>query len=182
MSFWQENKIPLAIVFSGLLIAFSIYFALKPFSLNSLKTSLKTEIKEKTTENNQEVVSPTTANITITNTISVTEKLSPTTDVPHLDENQIKQGLINKTTIPTDKLEYEIGERLNRENKILIRGVVKNKEEISGAGFFAYCDLEKCEVTYVGQGVPKCSQVNPYNYPLNWADYCVDTGGNTVAR
>lgn len=44
---------------------------------------------------------------------------------------------------------------------------------MSGAGFFGYCNLEKCEITFIGQGVPKCSEVNLYNYSLSWTDYCL---------
>lgn len=122
-------------------------------------------------------MTPTTASVP-------TEKivLSPTVVVPQLNEEQIKQGLLSKTIIPADKLQFEIGERRDRENKILIRGTVKNKDEEHGAGFFAYCDLEKCEVTFVGQEVPKCSEVNPYGYPLDWADYCIDEKGELVKR
>lgn len=169
MSFWQENKVPLAIIFSGIVISVSLYLALKPNSSNFFK-------KEEPIENNQQLkISPTSAFIP-------TEKPSPTLGVPILNENQIKQGLLSKTNISEDKLEFQIGERVDRENKILIRGMVKNKDEEVGANFFAYCNLQKCEVTFVGQKVPKCNEVNPYGYPLSWADYCINDGGEVVKR
>ncbi|MGB9707552.1 MAG: hypothetical protein ACPL1D_02235, partial [Microgenomates group bacterium] len=160
MSFWQENKVPLAIVFLGVVISVSLYLALKPNSLNFFK-------KEEPVENNQKLkISPISGFQEINNSPTVvsvpTEKPSLTLNTPILNENQIKQGLLAKTIIPEDKLEFKISERIDRENKILIRGTVKSKDEQSGAGFFAYCDLKKCEVTFVGQGVPKCSEVNPY--------------------
>ncbi|GAB4218766.1 MAG: hypothetical protein Fur009_1510 [Candidatus Microgenomates bacterium] len=180
MSFWQENKAPLSIVFSGIVIAVSLYFALKPIGSTLIK-------KEKVVENEQKLeISPTSISQEINTsptTVSIpTEKPSPTLGIPVLNENQIKQGLLSKTIIPDDKLEFQIGERIDRENKILLRGTVKSKDEESGAGFFAYCNLQKCEVTFVGQEVPKCSEVNPYGYPLSWADYCLDEGGEVVKR
>lgn len=180
MSFWQENKIPLAIVFSGLIIGLSLYFALKPKTdNNSLKVSQNQNSQKTetiiTSTPTKEVISPTIASIP-------TEKPVPTVGIPVLNENQIKQSLLSKTIIPEDKLEFKIGERIDRENKILIRGTLRSKDEESGAGFFAYCDLEKCEVTFVGQEVPKCSEVNPYGYPLSWADYCMNEVGEVVKR
>lgn len=179
MSFWQENKIPLAIVFSGIVIAVSLYFALKPNNSSFFK-------KERV-ENNQNSEISLTAISQVINTSPTsasipTENPSPTLSIPVLNKNQIKQGLLSKTIIPEDKLEFQIGEKIDRENKILIRGTVKSKDEESGAGFFSYCDLQKCEVTFVGQEVPKCSEVNPYGYPLSWADYCVNEGGEVVKR
>ncbi|MDH7476075.1 MAG: hypothetical protein QHH09_01220 [Microgenomates group bacterium] len=138
-------------------------------------------------ENEQKLeISPTSIseaiNISTTTASIPTEKPSPTLGVPVLNENQIKQGLLSKTIIPENKLEFQIGERVDRENKILIRGTVKNKDEESGAGFFSYCDLQKCEVTFVGQEVPKCSEVNPYGYPLSWADCCVNEEEKLIKR
>jgi hypothetical protein len=181
MSFWQENKISLAIIFSGLIIATSLYFALKPKGDNSLKLNQNQE-KQKTKTTLTSTPTPTKEIISLTTASIPTEKPTSTIGVPVLNENQIKQGLLSKTIIPEDKLEFKIGERIDRENKILIRGTLRSKDEESGAGFFAYCDLEKCEVTFVGQEVPKCSEVNPYGYPLSWADYCMNEVGEVVKR
>lgn len=183
MSFFQENKIPLAIILSGLFIALAIFFGLrgeKDFKFASNKNEPPTISQAQSlspTKILEQKLTPTTASVS-------TEKivLSSTVAVPQLNEEQIKQGLLAKTIIPADKLQFEIGERRDRENKILIRGTVKNKDDEHGAGFFAYCDLEKCEVTFVGQEVPKCSEVNPFGYPLDWADYCVDNRGEIVKR
>lgn len=183
MSFLQKNKIPIAIIISGLFIAIAIFFGLrgeKDFKVG--KNTNKQPIISQT-----QSLSPTKIlkqKLTSTTASVPTEKivLSSTVAVPQLKEEQIRQGLMVKTIIPADKLQFEIGEQRDRENRILIRGTVKNKDEEHGAGFFAYCDLEKCEVTFVGQEVPKCSEVNPYGYPLDWADYCVDNRGEIVKR
>jgi hypothetical protein len=176
MSFFQENKISLAIVLAGFLIGLGLYLGLRQ---NNLKT--QTSLKE----DNEKMITisspPTPTSIpTLTKTLSPTS--FPTVGIPQVNEEQIKKGLLAKTNISEDKLIFSIGERFARENKIFIRGTVRNKDEEHGAGFFAYCDLEKCEVTFVGQEVPKCSEVNPYSYPREWADYCIDEKGEIVKR
>ena len=97
------------------------------------------------------------------------------------DEFLIKQALLEVTEIPEDKLEFSIA----YNNGQIARGTVKNKDDQGGAGWFAaknQSTQNKWVVTYNGQGVPYCSEVNPYNYPISWADYCIDTQGNTVKR
>ena len=186
MFFFQENKIPLAIVLAGFLIGLGLYLGLRQ---NNLKT--QTSLKE----DNEKMITisspPTPTSIpTLTKTPSPTSTVVltptptsfPTVGIPQVNEEQIKKGLLAKTNISEDKLIFSIGERFARENKIFIRGTVRNKDEEHGAGFFAYCDLEKCEVTFVGQEIPKCSEVNPYSYPREWADYCIDEKGEIVKR
>lgn len=182
MSFLEKNKIPLAIIFSGIIIAVSIYFGLKSKEVKQKNQSSNTQ----STFNNYSTPTSTITTIPTHGSIpNETEIPTPTTTVPPIpkfNEEQIKQGLLSKTIISEEKLEYSIGERLDRENKILIRGTVKNKDEEHGAGFFAYCDFQKCEVTFVGQEVPKCSEINPYGYPLDWADYCLDEKRKLIKR
>ena len=64
----------------------------------------------------------------------------------------------------------------------MIKMSVRNKNTISGAMWFAAKINGQWNVTYIGHGVPECDEVNPYNYPTSWADYCMDEHGNTVAR
>ena len=114
------------------------------------------------------------------NNTSTTESQSnpPTVSI----EEAIKQELLQKTAIPEDKLVFEIAENTGK----IARGAVKNKDsQVGGAGWFAAKNQNtqnKWRVTYVGQGVPECSEVNPYNYPTSWADYCLNTQGKTVKR
>jgi len=180
MSFFQENKIPLAIVLAGFLIGLGLYLGLRQNNLTTQKVTLQTST---TTLNS--ILTPTSTKIispTLTLIFTPTPTSFPTVGIPQVNEEQIKKGLLAKTNISEDKLIFSIGERFARENKIFIRGTVRNKDEEHGAGFFAYCDLEKCEVTFVGQEIPKCSEVNPYSYPREWADYCIDEKGEIVKR
>jgi len=180
MSFFQENKIPLAIVLAGFLIGLGLYLGLRQNNLTTQKVTLQTStttLNSILTPTSTKIISPT---LTLIFTPTITS--SPSVGIPHIDEEQIKKGLLAKTNISEDKLIFSIGERFARENKIFIRGTVRNKDEEHGAGFFAYCDLEKCEVTFVGQEIPKCSEVNPYSYPREWADYCIDEKGEIVKR
>ncbi|MCD6225618.1 hypothetical protein J7J95_00850 [bacterium] len=91
-------------------------------------------------------------------------------------------ALSEKTGIPEDEIHFSVGEQIKKEDKILLRGGVSREGEMGGAAFFAVVDENGVKVTYAGQGVPLCSEVNPHDYPLSWADYCVDENGNTVPR
>ena len=53
---------------------------------------------------------------------------------------------------------------------------------MGGAGFLGYIDNTGVHITYAGQGVPECKDVNPYNYPTSWADYCTSQNGDTIKR
>lgn len=97
------------------------------------------------------------------------------------DKEAIKQSLLQVSEIPENKLEFEIADN----NGQIARGTVKNKDDQGGAGWFAakkQNTQNKWKVTYIGQGVPKCTEVNPYNYPTSWADYCLNSQGQAVAR
>ncbi len=124
--------------------------------------------KNRKTENTQQVDTTLTTN---------NQSSQPTIS----DEEAIRQELLQKTNIPENKLEFEI----SVNNGKIARGSVKNKDDQGGAGWFAAKNQNtqnKWKVTYVGQGVPKCTEVNPYNYPTPWADYCLNAQGKTVKR
>ena len=97
-------------------------------------------------------------------------------------KSDILQALAIKTGIPEDKIEFSIGDQIKEGNRVLLRGTVSREGEMGGAGFFAAVDNRGVKVTYTGQGVPKCSEVNPYGYPKSWADYCINAQGQTVRR
>ena len=97
-------------------------------------------------------------------------------------KTELLQALSQKTGIPKDKITFSISNKVPRGGKILLRGGVSQKGAIGGAGFFGYVDHQGVHITYSGQGVPKCSEVNPYDYPLSWADYCLNSQGQPVRR
>ena len=91
-------------------------------------------------------------------------------------------ALSQRTTIPENEIKFSVGNETEKDNKILLRGTVSREGEMGGAGFFAVVDQNGVQVTYAGQGVPQCSEVNPYGYPVSWADYCLDQNNNVVPR
>jgi hypothetical protein len=100
-------------------------------------------------------------------------RATPPEPVTLSDEEMIREALVAKTGIPESELSYSIGESTGW----IARGTVKRAGETGGAGFFAAKDMEMVwVVTYVGQGVPACDEVNPYGYPTSWADYCMESG------
>ncbi len=94
------------------------------------------------------------------------------------DEELIKQALLDKTGINPADFMFDIADN----NGTIARGTVKDKNDIGGAGWFAHKSNGVWTITYVGQGVPKCSEVNPYGYPVSWADYCLNSQGKPVHR
>jgi hypothetical protein len=89
------------------------------------------------------------------------------------DEWMIREALVAKTGISRDKLTFSLGESTGW----IARGTVSDEGETGDAGFFAAKDMEGAWiVTFVGQGVSTCDEVNPYGYPKDWADYCIRDG------
>jgi hypothetical protein len=83
-----------------------------------------------------------------------------------------------KTRIPEGELVVSVAESTGR----ITRGTVLRAGEDGGAGFLAAKDTQAVwVVTYVGQGVPDCDEVEPYDYPTSWADACLHDGA-TVPR
>lgn len=93
------------------------------------------------------------------------------------DEELIGEALVMKTGIPESEITYSVGE----SDGAIARGTVGRVGEMGGAGFFAAKVSGDWMITYVGQGVPACDEVNPYGYPTTWADYCIQ-GGSVVPR
>jgi len=91
-------------------------------------------------------------------------------------------ALSQKTNIPEDEISFSVGEEIKKTDRVLLKGGVSRQGEMGGAAFFALVNAQGVQVTFVGQGVPRCDEVNPYGYPLSWADYCLDENGQTVAR
>jgi len=89
------------------------------------------------------------------------------------DEGMIREALVAKTGISRDRLTFSLGESTGW----IARGTVSDEGETGDAGFFAAKDMEGVRiVTFVGQGVPTCDEVNPYGYPTAWADYRIRDG------
>ncbi len=161
------TKIALAIVIGAGAIAAGLYLGLQKTTLPAKITISVTPI-------------PTPAPTAPPATPSP-QPPSPTPEITWTKSDLIK-ALSQKTGIPEDKITFSLGDKITRPDKILIRGAVSQKGAIGGGGFFGYIDHQGVHITYTGQGVPQCSEVDPYGYPLSWADYCLNSQGQLVRR
>jgi len=95
------------------------------------------------------------------------------------DEEAIKQALLAYLGWNESELEFTMGE--NRGD--VANGGVKKVGDMSGAGWFAGKDSGgQWKIAFVGQGLPYCSEIQPYNFPTDWISHCLDGSGNTVER
>lgn len=175
MSFWKENKIIFSILLGSGLIALAIYFG---FVQQNKGKSASSPAVSPVVESTAVAVPTSTP---IEPTIVNTEVPSPTPEIVWKKSDLIS-ALSSKTGIPENEINFSTGDEINQGDKVLLRGTVSREGEMGGAGFFAVVDENGVKVTYVGQGVPACDEVNQYGYPLSWADYCIDNNGDTIAR
>ncbi len=190
-------SIVLSIIIGSAIIGGAVYFGLR-YQADTMKNKTVATSQEKNVhqasvnknniaKTNSHETSPSDNINSQANTENNTESANsnsldnPSKTVPaqgKSDEELIKEALLRKTNIPKSDLEFEIADNTGT----IARGTVKNKNEMAGAGWFATKNNNTWTVTYVGQGVPQCSEVNPYNYPISWVDYCINSQGQTVHR
>jgi hypothetical protein len=177
MSSDQGNKTAISIIVGSVLIALALYFGLsqpESFFPQKNKASVSPYPSPKPT-------SPPPPATTGQPSPSLSPTPTPTPEITWTKSDLIT-ALSQKTGIPENEIKFSVGKRVKREGKILLNGGVSREGEIGGAAFFAVVDQNGVKVTFTGQGVPQCSEVNPYGYPISWADYCVDEQGNTIPR
>ena len=178
-----------AIVLGAIIVGVLLYLGLqKTSNINNSSTSDK--LLNNSNEINQpKITAGTDEKVKVSNSKNNIQKevtsQAQNNQLPHKkvvsDEVLIKQALLQVSNIPENKLEFEIADN----NGQIARGTIKNKDDQGGAGWFAAKNQNtqnKWKVTYIGQGVPKCTEVNPYNYPTSWADYCLNSQGQAIAR
>lgn len=105
---------------------------------------------------------------------------SPTPTLPTLtDEALIKQALLARLGWTEAEMEFSLSQNTGQ----IARGGVKKVNEMQGAAWFAGKDAGgKWVIAYVGQGVPNCADIQPFNFPADWISHCIDASGNTVER
>lgn len=113
-----------------------------------------------------------TPSVIVTNSPMTTEAV-PTSSV----EDILRERVLEKSGIPENKFEYSIG--ILEEN--IARGSVKNTDDIGGAAWFAGKVNNEWQVSYVGQGVPQCTELGSIPYPTTWISHCMN-GNETVQR
>ncbi len=173
----SSNKIALSIFLGFLTMAAALYFGLSKFTLNF--QSLPQPQPTPTKETSQPSFFPTSV---LSPTLTPTNTPTPTPTEITFTKTDLLQALVQKTGIPQDKITFNVSKEIKKDDKILLRGGVSEKGAMGGAMFFAIVDKDGVKVTYAGNGVPLCSEVNPYGYPKSWADYCVDDAGHTIKR
>lgn len=102
----------------------------------------------------------------------------PPTATPS-DEALIKQALLAKLGWNEAEMEFS----LSRNTGQIAQGSLKKVSEPSGAAWFAGKDANgRWVIAHIGQGVPNCSDIQPYNFPADWISHCMDASGKTVER
>jgi len=95
------------------------------------------------------------------------------------DETAIKQALLAEMGWSESELEFSISQNTGQ----YAQGSLKKVGELSGAAWFAAKNSSgQWVIAYIGQGIPYCSEIEPYNLPTEWISHCVDSSGNTVER
>jgi len=169
MSARQGLPVAVSVFLGAVVIAIALYFGLSQ--------------RHVVAPSQQPLVSPS-SEITPTTETSITQ-IPTVTQAQEVTwtKTDLIAALSAKTGIPEAEIKFSTGEEVDQGNTKLLRGTVSREGEMGGGGFFAVVSTGGVNVTYTGQGVPLCSEVNPYGYPLSWADYCImDGGGNTVRR
>ncbi len=104
----------------------------------------------------------------------------PPPAVPTLtDEEAIKQALLAKLGWTAAEMDFSMGTNTGT----VATGGVKKVNEMSGAAWFAGKDNSgSWIIAYIGQGIPNCSEIQAFNFPITWISHCMDSSGNTIAR
>lgn len=102
-------------------------------------------------------------------TATPTAELSPT---PMSDAEQIKAALIEHLEVEIDPATIEVSE---------IRDVFA-RGGLPGGQFFAAKDSGTWLIVFDGNGTPFCSDLEPYDLPVEWLQECIAEDGSVVAR
>jgi len=92
-------------------------------------------------------------------------------------EAQIRPQVQAESGIPEKDMEFSMGD----QTTTVARGTVKDKNDAGGAGWFASKSGKVWTVDYVGQGVPKCVDVEKKGYPTSWISHCETSTGTVRA-
>ena len=102
----------------------------------------------------------------------------PPSAIPTLtDEELIRQALLARTGWTDAELDFSMGDNTGT----LARGTLKKVGEMQGAAWFAgKNNAGNWVITYIGQGIPECSEIQGFNFPTEWISHCVDANGNVI--
>ncbi len=199
----QSTPIVLAVIFGSIIIAGGIYFGLANLKEDTANPSTQKSVNyANDTQKNEPNVTAKSQDASQVQQESPqkqpSQKSNKTKESDSNDQevapqknrapditftkSELVKALSDATYIDEDKVNFSVGDQIKEPDKILLRGTVIEEGAMDGAEFFAVVDKNGINITFVGQGVPDCKDVNPYGYPKSWMDYCIDENGNTVER
>jgi hypothetical protein len=94
------------------------------------------------------------------------------------DEKLIKEALYRKFNLDETRLLVTI----NQLTASHAKGLVKEVEAISGGYFIAAKTTGGWVIVYDGQAHPTCAQIEPYNFPKEMVDQCLNASGVPITR
>ncbi len=123
--------------------------------------------------------------VALTTEAMLTQSAPPPTSPPPpaaptlTDEEAIRQALLVKLGWTAAELDFSMGTNTGT----VANGSVKKVGEMSGAGWFAGKDGSGTWIiAYIGQGIPYCSEIQAFNFPITWISHCIDASDNVVER
>ncbi len=90
----------------------------------------------------------------------------------------IRQALLARLGWSADQLSFDIAE-IRGEYAF---GSLSRVGEMGGAAWLAVYSNGQWVILYIGQGVPYCEELEPFDPPTDWISHCVDITGNTIQR
>lgn len=168
---------------AGLLMVACAGFALASTPTPDLEATVNAQVATQLAGLSPTLDLAATINAQATQLGALTQSSQPTNTPPPTptltDEAAIKLALLAKLGWSEPELEFSIG---YNDGKIA-QGGVKRVGEFSGAAWFAGRDSGgQWVVAYIGQGVPPCADIQPFNFPKEWISHCIDASGNTIER
>ena len=92
------------------------------------------------------------------------------------DEAAIKQALLTKLGWSEAELEFTLSQNTGQH----AQGSLKNINETGGAAWFAERNSAgQWIIAYIGHGIPTCSEIQPFNFPVGWLS-CSDASGDVI--
>lgn len=110
----------------------------------------------------------------------VSELQAPPAPLPTADETEaIKQAIYELVGMDETKVNVTISENIDTHAK---GGVVDWGSEVGGGYWIAAKTDGEWVGVYAGQAHPTCSQIAPYNFPIDMVSECLNEVGNVVTR
>ncbi len=94
------------------------------------------------------------------------------------DTEALRQALLARLGWPADQLSFSVGEFRGQ----YATGALNRVNETSGAAWFAVRSNGQWVILHIGQGIPCCAELEPFNPPTDWISHCIDSDGTVIQR